>query len=149
MGNQGRDDAWQGSSWWTRHVRQQLTGWSYICMEINWEEELGSKTDHVTQGSSVGGKKLQNLWLYNSVGVSAVGGTLSLIGESTGRAHGVLECMQAHLPGNQHQKGTICLWVAGEVTESWVRAEQATLFPLRPLPHIQHHHAEKWVALSH
>ena len=36
----------QGSSW--------QTGQSYICMWINWEKQLGSKTDHVTQGSSVG-----------------------------------------------------------------------------------------------
>ena len=29
----------------------------------------------------------------------------------------------------------------GKVTENWQRAEQAALFPLRPLPHIQHHSA--------
>ena len=39
-----------------------------------------------------------------------------------------------HPPGNQHQKGPICLWVAGEVTESQPRAEQEALFPLGPLP---------------
>ena len=37
----GRGDSWQ-------------TGWSHTRMRINWEEQLGSKTDHTTQGSSVG-----------------------------------------------------------------------------------------------
>ena len=41
----------------------------------------------------------------------------------------VLEHTQAHTPRNQHQKGPICLWVAGEMTESWVRTEQAAWFP--------------------
>ena len=36
----------QGSGWWTR--------WSHICVQINREEPLGSKTDHGTQGSCVG-----------------------------------------------------------------------------------------------
>ena len=34
-----------------------------------------------------------------------------------------------------------CLWVGEEVTKNWQRAEQAALFPLGPLPHIQHHNA--------
>ena len=34
----------QGSNWWT--------GWSHICVQINWQEQLGSKTDYATQGSS-------------------------------------------------------------------------------------------------
>ena len=37
------------------------------------------------------------------------------------------------------------MWVEEEVTESQPRAEQAALFPLRPLPHIQHHNAVVWV----
>jgi hypothetical protein len=37
MGSQGGEDTWQGSSWWARQ--------SHICMWINWEEQLGSKTD--------------------------------------------------------------------------------------------------------
>ena len=36
----------QGSDW--------QSGQSYICVEINWEEKLGSETNHTTQGSSVG-----------------------------------------------------------------------------------------------
>ena len=71
------------------------------------------------------------------VGVeTAAGETPSLTGELIGETHRVLEHTQTHPPGNQHQKGTICLWVAGEVTENWQRAEQAPLFPLGPLPHI-------------
>ena len=74
------------------------------------------------------------------VGVeAAVGETPSLTGEFVGETHRALEHTQTHPPENQHQKGPICLWVAGEVTERWPRAEQAALFPLRPLPHIQHH----------
>ena len=64
-GQLGREDAWQGGSWRTRRVRGRLVDWSgisgrwqtgqsHICMWINWEEYLGSKTDHVTQSSSVG-----------------------------------------------------------------------------------------------
>ena len=36
----------QGASWWAR--------WSHIRVWINWEEQVGSKTDHATQDSSVG-----------------------------------------------------------------------------------------------
>ena len=64
----------------------------------------------------------------------AAGETPSLKGEFIRESHRVVECTQAHPPGNQHQKGRICLWVAGEVTEKWQRAEQVPLFPLRPFP---------------
>ena len=50
--------------------------------------------------------------------VAVVGETPSLIGESIGSVHRVLECTKPHLPWNQPQKGAICLWVVGEVTES-------------------------------
>ena len=70
------------------------------------------------------------------MGVEVVGETLSLTGEFIGETHRVLEYTQAHPPGNQHQKGSICLWVVKEMTENHQRAEQAALFPLRPLPHI-------------
>ena len=79
--------------------------------------------------------------------VVLVGDTSSLTEDTIGGAHKILECTQAHPPGNQHQKGQICLSVAREVTESQPRAEQEALFPLRPLPHIQQHNAEMWVAL--
>ena len=68
------------------------------------------------------------------MGVAAAGETPSLIGEFIGETHRVLECTQTHPPGNQHQRGPICLWVAGEVTENHQRVEQAPLFPLRLLP---------------
>ena len=78
---------------------------------------------------------------------AAVGETPRLTGEFIGETHRVLESTQTHTPGNQHQKGPICLWVAGEVTENWQRAEQVALFPLRPLAHIKHHNTAMWVAL--
>ena len=59
----------------------------------------------------------------------AVGQIASLTGESVGGADRVLECTQAHPCGNQHQKGAICLWEAGEVTESRARTQQVALFP--------------------
>ena len=77
----------------------------------------------------------------------AAGETPRLTGEVVGETHRGLERAQAHPPGNQHQRGPLCLWVVEEVTESWQRAEQAALFPFRPRPHIQHHNAATWVAL--
>ena len=75
------------------------------------------------------------------MGVQVVGETPSLTGEFFGETHGVLEHIQTHPAGNQHQKGPICLWVVEEVTESWQRVEQAGRFPLVPLPHVQRHKA--------
>ena len=71
----------------------------------------------------------------------AAGETPSLIGEFVGETHRGLEHAQAHPLGNQHQKGPLSLWVAGEVTENWQRVEQSPLLPLRTLPHVQHHSA--------
>ena len=90
-------------------------------------------TDCATQGSSVGIE-------------AATGETPSLTGEFIGETHRVLERTQAHPLGKQHQKGPICLWVEEEVTESQPRDQQATLFPLGPLPPIQHHDVVMWVA---
>ena len=75
------------------------------------------------------------------------GETPSLTGESIGGIHMVLECIQAHPPGNLDQKGPICMLIVGEVTKSGVRTEQEALFPLGPLPDVEHHNAVKWVAL--
>ena len=70
------------------------------------------------------------------MGVAVVGETPSLTEESVGGTHGVLECIQTHPPGNQHQKGPICLWVADEVTESGVSTKQSSTVPsLTPPPH--------------
>ena len=39
---------------WLEDHRHDGGWWSYICMCINQEEQLGSKTDYKTQGSSMG-----------------------------------------------------------------------------------------------
>ena len=75
-----------------------------------------------------------------------MGETPSFTGEFVGETHRVLECTQKHPCENQHQKGPICLWVAGEVAENQQRAEQVALFPLGPLPHIQRHNTAMWFA---
>ena len=54
--------------------------------------------------------------------------------EFIGETHRVPESTQNHLPWNQYQKGPIGLWVVEEVTKSHLRAEQAALFSLGPLP---------------
>ena len=90
------------------------------------------------------GKKASKPLAVKTCGIAAVVETPSLTGEFIGETHRVLEHTQTHPPGTQHQKGPICLWVVGEVTESPMRAQQVALFPLGP--HIQHHNAAKWVA---
>ena len=54
MGSWGREDSWQGGGWRTGVGGGWQSRQSHICMWINWEEQLGSKTDRTTQGSSVG-----------------------------------------------------------------------------------------------
>ena len=66
--------------------------------------------------------KPQNFWLEKTES-SVAGETPNLTGELLGGAHKVLEHTQNHPPGNQHQKGPIRLWVAGEVTEGRWRTE--------------------------
>ena len=72
----------RGGSWWS--------GRSHIHLQINQEEQLGSKTDHTTQGSNVGKRRPQNLRLKKAVGFAAAGETPSLTGEFTGETHRVL-----------------------------------------------------------
>ena len=80
------------------------------------------------------------------VGVEvAVGEMPSLTGEFVGETHRVLECTQTTSTQESAPEGPICLWVAGEVTESRARAEQEALVPLGPLPHIQSYNTGKWV----
>ena len=55
MGSLDEEDTQQGGGW--------RNGQSHICMQINQEEQLGSKIDHATHGSRVGKRKSQNLWL--------------------------------------------------------------------------------------
>ena len=71
------------------------------------------------------------------MGVATAGESPRISGEFVGETYRVLKCTQTYRLGNQNQKGPICLWVAEEVTESQYRAEQAALFPLVPLSHIQ------------
>ena len=73
------------------------------------------------------------------MGVVAAGETPNLTGEFVGETQRVLEHIQNHPLRKHHQEGPICLWVVEEVTESQQRVEQALLFPLGPLPHIQYH----------
>ena len=68
--------------------------------------------------------------MADQAGEAAAGETPSLTGEFVGETQQVLECTQTHPPGNWHQKGPICLWIMGEVTESRVRAKQEALFPI-------------------
>ena len=99
-------------------------------MQINQEEQLGSEKDCTTQ-IPVWGNETSKRLTENTLGVEAAAGeTHSLTGEVVGETHRVLECTQAHPPRNQHQKGPICLWVSGEVTESQPRAKEAALFPV-------------------
>ena len=61
MGDRGKEDLWQGGGW--------RTGWFHICVWINWEEQLGSKTNCATQGSYTGKESLKtsvckNLWVW-------------------------------------------------------------------------------------
>ena len=53
------EDPWQGGSWQTGQRSSWWSGWSHICMRINREEQLGSKTDCATQGSSKGKESLK------------------------------------------------------------------------------------------
>ena len=92
--------------------------------------------------------KSQNLWLYKPVGVPVVGEAPGLTEESAGESHRVLERTQTHPPGNQHLKGHNSLvgskrsdWRVGESQAG----EQAALFLLWLLPHIECHNAVKWV----
>ena len=39
---------------WARQGGELQIGWFHIHMQINQEEQLGSETDHATQGSSMG-----------------------------------------------------------------------------------------------
>ena len=135
----GREDSQQNGSWWT----PQGSGWqnlrSHIRVQINQEEQSGSETDCATPGLQL---------RENPLGVEmAAEETPRPTGEVVGETHRGLESTQAHPHGNQHQKGPLSLWVEGEVTESWQRMEQVTLFPLRPPPHLRQYSTVRWVVL--
>ena len=154
-GQLGREDLRQGGSWRTGAGKVGLatqqdgdwqTGWSHICGQINWEEQLGRETGHATQGSSTRVIKFQSLWQKTPAGVEAAAEeTPRVTEEFTEETHRVLEHTKTHPTRNQHQKGTISLWVEEEVTENRQRVEQVALFLLGPLSHIQRHKAVTWV----
>ena len=147
-GSHGGEDVWQGGSWRAGQVRLQLAEEvvPHLC-EDKPRGTAGERDRPCNPGFQGWDINPQNLWLENPIGVESLGETPNLTGEFVREIHRVLECTQIHLPRNQHQKGPICLWVVGEVTESWLRAQQAAFFPLSPLPHIQCHNTVKWVVL--
>ena len=63
------------------------------------------------------------------MGVTEAGETPSLIGESVGEAHGVLECTQAHIPGNQHLKGHNPLVRSEGNDGKWGESQASNIFP--------------------
>ena len=120
-------------------VGQQVAEWVVPHLRADKPRKTTGEWDRLRNpGFQHGERKPQNLWLKKPVGVEAAGETHSLPGEFAGETHRVLECMQKHPPGNQHQKGPICLWAPQEVTENWQRAKQVKWFSFRPLAKIQH-----------
>ena len=98
MGNQGREDLWQGGSW--------QTGRSHIRLRINCKKQLESKADHATQGSSAGKqspktygyKNLWGLWKREKLPVlqeTSVEGPMNIHWK-------LLEPTQTHPPRNLH-----------------------------------------------
>ena len=145
-GRRGRDGqlGWRGLGWGRWWLVDQVV--PYLCADKLGETTWGAR--QTTQPRFPGqGNKASKPLIEKTCGGLWWGEAPSLTGEFVGDTHRVLEHTQTHSPRNQHQKGPICLWVAEEVTESWQRAEQVALFPLWPLPHIQHHNTAKWVAL--
>ena len=126
---------------------------SYPIPHLHVDKQVGTTGEWdgpCNPGLQCGEIKLQNLSLKIPVGVEVAGETPSLTGEFIGETHRVLECTHTHPPKNQHQEGPICLWVAGEVTESQLRAQQVALFPLRTIPQRQHHNpATCYVTKAH
>ena len=78
--------------------------------------------------------------------VEVLGETPCLSGQFVGETHTVL-----HIHKRTHwesaPEGSKVLWIVGEVTESWRRAEEVPLFPLRHHPHKQYDDPVTWVAL--
>ena len=83
VGQPGRKDSGQGGGW--------RTGWSHSHAQINWEKQLGSKTDHTTQDSSRGKESLKTSG-WKTCGGSSGERNSSLTGEFVEETHRVLEC---------------------------------------------------------
>ena len=73
MGSQGREDSWQGSSWWTQQGGGLWNGAGQATVSRphkvvagrpcsptfehrNWEEQRGSEADHATRAPAQGNK---------------------------------------------------------------------------------------------
>ena len=52
MGSRDGEDLWQSGGWRTGVGSGWWSGWSHICGQGNWEEQLERETDHATQGLS-------------------------------------------------------------------------------------------------
>ena len=143
----GRKDSQQGSRWWT----QPGGGlWNRVDKAAAGRQGSSWGTRWQTSKPRVPawGHKASNHWLKTPVGVEAAAGeTPGLTGEFIGETHSGLECAQAHLPANHHQRGPVWLWVAEGVTEIRQRVEQVALLPIRPLSHKQCHRAATNVTL--
>ena len=118
----------QDSGWWSRR--------SHIHVWINWKNNWGVRQTTQPRVPAQGNKASKTLAI-KTCGACSGRRKPSLTGEFVGEAHRVLEFSKTHPPGNQHWKGPICLWVAGEVTERQRRAEQVALLPHGPFPNIQ------------
>ena len=78
---------------------------------------------------------------------AAAGETPSLTEELAGQTHRGPRTYTKPPTWESEPEGPNLLVGSGEVTESQQRVEQTALFPLGPLPHIQHHNTAMWVAL--
>ena len=125
------------SSWWT--------GQSHICVQTNQEEQLGSKTDCTTQGSSAGKLSLKPLKVKTCGGW---GGGRNSQPHKRVRWRDPQGTRAYTKPPTQESapEGPSLLVGSGGNDGKLPRAEQAALFPLGPLPHIQHHKAAMCVA---
>ena len=115
-GSRGGEDSWQGSDW--------QSWWSHLCMQNNWGARQTSQPRVPVRGNKASKPLTENTRL-----VEVAGETSSLTAEFTGVTHRVIEGTQTPIWESAHN-GPICLWVAEEVTESWLRAEEVALFPL-------------------
>ena len=127
-----------GGSWWTRR--------SHICMQKTLRGQLGSKTDCTTpQGSSTEKKASKPLVVKTGGNCSSKRNSHPHRRASWKDPQGPTMCTN---PPTQESapEGPDLLGGRGG-NESWPRAQQAALFPLGPLRHIQYHTAVMWVAL--
>ena len=132
MGSQGGKDSQQGCNWRTRAGKaaaSELGGPTFACRQTR-RNSWGVRQTTQPRAPAQGNKASKPLTENPCGGWGSSGRNSQLTGEFIGETYRGLECTQTHPHVNQHQKGLICLWVAGDVTESQPRAEQVALFPL-------------------